>query len=164
MASLIADSGKLSLRSRKICGEFDGPVVKRESGGECDSIGETRGDEIVFVDKQVISEKKTKDNRAEGLEEREEAPAILRRWQSENFEASERVANLRRSESEKRFEISDLIENEDSSEDLSDEDFNRTVEAFIAKQLMFRRQELVLPASSPEVSPLCSTLSTNINA
>ncbi|PON99610.1 tRNA-methyltransferase non-catalytic subunit trm6MTase subunit [Trema orientale] len=113
-------------------------------------------EEVVFEDKEVISEANTSTAAIEagdGSDPDSDLPIVFRRWQSEIFER-ERSENhhdrLLRSGSEKCLDIvvsgghdneRHAFENSISHDKLSDEDFNRTVDAFIAKQLRFRRQE-----------------------
>ena len=118
-------------------------------------------DEIVFEDKQVISEVNTTTTTAIKAEHEansetyfsdpdSDIPGVFRLWQSENFEREcfdNDGDRLRRSESEKCLDIvvpgheRHSIENSNSHDKLSDDDFNRKVEAFIAKERKFRRQE-----------------------
>ncbi|OMO56927.1 hypothetical protein CCACVL1_26140 [Corchorus capsularis] len=117
-------------------------------------------DEIVFRDKEIISEVNMRSRVCEQMEPELESetetdsdadvdnPRVYRRSKSENLVVKEKQSEetlkkeLRRSETEKcrstQHADDDKLFPED---DLSNEEFQRTIEDFIAKQLRFRREE-----------------------
>ncbi|MBA0686672.1 hypothetical protein Goari_014260 [Gossypium aridum] len=109
-------------------------------------------EEIVYQDKEIISEVNTSTRECEDMEPEPEPesdsdfeadnPRVYRRSKSEKLEREKVKKELRRSESEKKCRI---IENMDEKlfpeDDLSNEEFQRAIEDFIAKQLRFRREE-----------------------
>lgn len=175
LVSLMANSGQFSGRGRTITGdanvELYDAVVKNETTIVSDAaendVASRETEEIVYEDKQVVSEEnttaitggETPEASAESYPDSDCPRVLYRRWRSENFEresADDNSETLRRSESEKcldivvsgKEEINPITGDSHPHDELSDEDFNRTVEAFIAKQLKFRRQEDVYDAVS----------------
>lgn len=168
----MAKSGQFSCRNQRSASELYDAMVKNceDETTESESVNDVASsetEEIVYEDKQVISEvnaitvngEETLEVGAESDPDSDFPRVLYRRWRSENFElkSSDHCSeNLRRSESEKCMDIVVSGEGERNSiagdsyrhDELSDEDFNRTVEAFIAKQLKFRRQEDVYDAVS----------------
>ncbi|PON71452.1 tRNA-methyltransferase non-catalytic subunit trm6MTase subunit [Parasponia andersonii] len=158
VVSVMANSGRFSgsdseLYDRMVenCAE----VRTGNSSSENDA-APIETEEVVFEDKEVISEAKISTAAIEAGDRSDpdsDLPIVFRRWQSEIFErecSEDHHDRLLRSGSEKCLDIvvsgghdneRHAFENSISHDKLSDEDFNRTVEAFIAKQLRFRRQE-----------------------
>ncbi|KAF4383303.1 hypothetical protein F8388_009334 [Cannabis sativa] len=161
VVTIIANSGKLSDQNQ-IADDTESELYEKivKNSRDCKKLkndivlSETEGT-TVYEDKQVISEVNTtvviKEAETDHFDPYSDFPKVYRRWKSEQFErecvVEEDRHHLQRSESEKCMEIvvSDRekhpIENLASHDKLSDDDFNRTVEAFIAKQLKFRRRE-----------------------
>ncbi|KAF5752996.1 hypothetical protein HS088_TW01G00914 [Tripterygium wilfordii] len=112
-------------------------------------------EEIVFQDKEIICQESAisiSDASENDIDKESESdtPKPYRRSKSEKLkrESSEMaVEKLRRSETEKfrKSKKSDEIPDEDllPSEDLSDEEFQKAIDDFIAKHLKFRRQESI---------------------
>ncbi|KAM4128682.1 hypothetical protein ACJW30_02G185200 [Castanea mollissima] len=99
---------------------------------------------VVYQDKQMVFEEKKSTLRGEA--EMGSDSKVCRRTQSEKFEresSKKPREKLRRSETEKYMKVAQSDENlaEEEYPKLSDEEFQRTVEAFIAKQSKFHRQE-----------------------
>lgn len=103
----------------------------------------------MFQDKQIISEVNAADPKPETESESSDSdsgpefPKAIRRTKSDKFE---RVvpAKLRRSETEdcrKMLRSGEETVPEDPEDDLSNEEFRRSIEAFIEKQKRFRHQE-----------------------
>ncbi|XP_062102446.1 uncharacterized protein LOC133812665 [Humulus lupulus] len=195
VVTILVNSGRLSVRNQIVDeteSELYETIVKNSRDRKHDSpskndiaLSETEGT-TVYEDKQVISEVNTtvtiKEAVTDHFDPYSDFPKLNRRWKSEKFERECEEDNhgdnhLQRSESEKCMEIvvSDRerhpIENLASHEKLSDDDFNRIVEAFIAKQLKFRRREHGhggaselhhgdLEYEKSEVSRLCSSHAT----
>lgn len=116
-------------------------------------------EEVVYQDKQIISEVNSADPQADtdsASDSESEFPKIIRRTRSEKFEREPKTAKLRRSETEIGRKIMSAgedcpPENMETEDNLSNEEFQRTIEAFIEKQLKFRHQEslaIVLPNKS----------------
>ncbi|KAI8032272.1 hypothetical protein LOK49_LG01G02974 [Camellia lanceoleosa] len=113
----------------------------------CPPVPESK--EIVYEEKQIVSELiavTPKSN--ELIAETVSCAKVLRRSQSEMLKRENSKKNcgkLRRSETEKcrRVEDSGEVppETVNLSEELSNEEFNRTVEEFIAKQVKFHQEE-----------------------
>ncbi|GMN29385.1 hypothetical protein TIFTF001_002424 [Ficus carica] len=177
LVSLMANSGQFSGWGRTIAGDANAElydaVVNCEdetrivSDAAENDVASRETEEIVYEDKQVVSEEnmtaitggETPEASAESGPDSDCPRVLYRRWQSENFEresADDNSETLRRSESDKcldivvsgKEEINPITGDSHPHDELSDEDFNRTVEAFIAKQLKFRRQEDVYDAVS----------------
>ncbi|XWS42091.1 hypothetical protein CRYUN_Cryun17cG0138900 [Craigia yunnanensis] len=110
-------------------------------------------EEIVYQDKEIISEVNTCTPTCEEMEPESESdsdakvdnPRVYRRSMSEKLavrKSEEEVKKeLRRSETEKCRKIENIDEKLFPEDELSNEEFQRTIEDFIAKQLRFRREE-----------------------
>ncbi|XVF59668.1 hypothetical protein PTKIN_Ptkin07bG0294200 [Pterospermum kingtungense] len=112
-------------------------------------------EEIVFQDKEVITEVNTCTRSCEEVEPQSESesdsdsevdnPRVYRRSKSEKLmkqsEEEKVKKELRRSETEKCHKIEKIGEELFPEDELSNEEFQRTIEDFIAKQLRFRREE-----------------------
>ncbi|MBA0803065.1 hypothetical protein Gohar_013314 [Gossypium harknessii] len=109
-------------------------------------------EEIVYQDKEIISEVNTSTRECEDMEPEPEPesdsdfeadnPRVYRRSKSEKLEREKVKKELRRSESEKKCrKIENMDEKLFPEDDLSNEEFQRAIEDFIAKQLRFRREE-----------------------
>ncbi|TYI56370.1 hypothetical protein E1A91_D11G204800v1 [Gossypium mustelinum] len=109
-------------------------------------------EEIVYQDKEIISEVNTSTRKCEDMEPEPEPesdsdfeadnPRVYRRSKSEKLEREKVKKELRRSESEKKCrKIENMDEKLFPEDDLSNEEFQRAIEDFIAKQLRFRREE-----------------------
>ncbi|KAK7851640.1 uncharacterized protein LOC112037992 [Quercus suber] len=99
---------------------------------------------VVYQDKQIVFEEKK--STISGEAEMGSDSKVCRRTQSEKFEresSKKPCQKLRRSETEKCMKVAQSDENLPEKEypKLSDEEFQRTIEAFIAKQSKFHRQE-----------------------
>ena len=102
---------------------------------------------VVYQDKQIVFEEKK--STIIGEAEMGSDSKVCRRTQSEKFEresSKKPRQKLRRSETEKCMKVAQSDENLPENEYpklrlLSDEEFQRTIEAFIAKQSKFHRQE-----------------------
>ncbi|KAF3441001.1 hypothetical protein FNV43_RR19287 [Rhamnella rubrinervis] len=160
IVSLIAKSGRFSGQNRSAANnvetELYEEIIKNSSErtrseSESDRQSTAIEEEIVYDDKQIISEVSstateeevdTDDTDSDPISDH---PKAYRRTQSEKFnrECYEKPhGELRRAQTE---------ELKSGDDELSDEEFNRTVEDFIAKQLRFRREEslsIVLPDQS----------------
>ncbi|KAF9678281.1 hypothetical protein SADUNF_Sadunf07G0018600 [Salix dunnii] len=113
----------------------------------------TKEEEVLFQEKHIISEEKTSTRTRENGDE-DHAPDAesdsdsdcenikIRRTKSENMErksyVKEKKQLLRRSETELGPGEENLLCREN---ELSDEEFQRAIDEFIARHLMFRRQE-----------------------
>ncbi|KAK8653815.1 hypothetical protein V6N13_127798 [Hibiscus sabdariffa] len=107
-------------------------------------------EEIVYQDKEIISEPNTTTLTCEKMDPESDSdpemynPRVYTKSKSEKLpiiKTEEVTKELRRSETEKSRRIEN-INNELFPEDkLSNEEFQRTIEDFIAKQLRFRREE-----------------------
>ncbi|KAL5557335.1 hypothetical protein UlMin_039571 [Ulmus minor] len=152
IVSLIANSGRFSAQNQS-GSDTENAIYDRMAKDRAKSPSENDNasietDETVFEDKQVISEVNAtavKDHEIADTNSDSDSnydlPRSYRRWKSENFERTLGLSEdldrtLRRSESENCRDI--VLA---GKEDLSDEEFKRTVDAFIAKQLRFRREE-----------------------
>ncbi|GMI68904.1 hypothetical protein like AT5G66440 [Hibiscus trionum] len=114
-------------------------------------------EEIVYQDKEIISQPSTNTLTSEEMEPESESefesdsdiemdnPRVYRRSKSDKLpmrNTEEQVTKeLRRSETEKYRKIENIDEELFSEDELSNEEFQRTIEDFIAKQLRFRREE-----------------------
>ncbi|KAK8717577.1 hypothetical protein V6N13_044838 [Hibiscus sabdariffa] len=112
-------------------------------------------EEIVYQDKEIISEPNTNTLKCEemGPECESESdsdaemdnPRVYRRSKSEKLpirKTEEQVTKeLRRTETEKHRKIENINEELFPQDELSNEEFQRTIEDFIAKELRFRREE-----------------------
>ncbi|MBA0860088.1 hypothetical protein Goshw_013953 [Gossypium schwendimanii] len=109
-------------------------------------------EEIVYQDKEIISEVNTSTRECEDMEPEPEPesdsdfeadnPRVYRRSKSEKLEREKVKKELRRSESEKKCrKFENMDEKLFPEDDLSNEEFQRAIEDFIAKQLRFRREE-----------------------
>ena len=99
---------------------------------------------VVYQDKQIVFEEKK--STIIGEAEMGSDSKVCRRTQSEKFEresSKKPHQKLRRSETEKCMKVAKSDKNLPEKEypKLSDEEFQRTIEAFIAKQSKFHRQE-----------------------
>ncbi|XP_009621742.1 uncharacterized protein [Nicotiana tomentosiformis] len=115
--------------------------------------------EIVYEDKQMIFEKSSvKNEESRGSDEEAETIKInameskgpMRRTQSENLDrksVEEICVKFQRSETEKRLKVENSGEVSPSTEtaygvdELSNEEFQKAIEKFIAKQVKFHQQE-----------------------
>lgn len=104
---------------------------------------------VEYQDKQIIFEDKkritTRGGEAKTVSDLEH-PKVCRRTKSEKFEREspkKSSGKLRRSETEKCWKVakSDEYPPEKVLPDLSNEEFQRTIESFIAKQWKFHREE-----------------------
>ncbi|XVE82581.1 hypothetical protein DITRI_Ditri16bG0017100 [Diplodiscus trichospermus] len=112
-------------------------------------------EEIVYQDKEIISEVNTYSPTSEETERQSESdtdaemdnPRVYRRSKSEKLAIKKSTdeeklkKELRRSETEKCLKIENNDEELFPEDKLSNEEFQRTIEDFIAKQLRFRREE-----------------------
>ncbi|XP_021300866.1 uncharacterized protein LOC110429255 [Herrania umbratica] len=110
-------------------------------------------EEIVYQDKEIISVVSTCTHTFEEMEPEPESdsdaevdtPRVYRRCKSEKVamkQSEEKVKKeLRRSETEKCRKFENIDEKLFPEDELSNEEFQRTIEDFIAKQLRFRREE-----------------------
>lgn len=143
--TLIAKSGIFSTvrnADSKICEE-----IIKTADTHSKSVSQ---EEIVYQDKEIISEVNTSTRECEDMEPEPESdtdfeadnPRVYRRSKSEKLEREKVEKELRRSESEKECrKIENIDENLFPGDDLSNEEFQRAIEDFIAKQLRFRREE-----------------------
>lgn len=174
IVSLIAKSGRFSGQNRSTADnvetELYEEIIKNSSErarseSESDIQSTAIEEEIVYDDKQIISEVSSTatvdevDTDDTDSDPDSNHPKVYRRTQSEKFkrECSEKPhGELRRAETEKFRSTwksgEECPPKKLYAEDkLSDEEFNRTVEDFIAKQWRFRREEslaIVLPNQS----------------
>ncbi|KAG4121170.1 hypothetical protein ERO13_D11G189200v2 [Gossypium hirsutum] len=135
-------------------------VVRNADSKVCEEIIKTADtysksvsqEEIVYQDKEIISEVNTSTRKCEDMEPEPEPesdsdfeadnPRVYRRSKSEKLEREKVKKELRRSESEKKCrKIENMDEKLFPEDDLSNEEFQRAIEDFIAKQLRFRREE-----------------------
>ncbi|KAL6273980.1 hypothetical protein ACE6H2_024672 [Prunus campanulata] len=139
-------------------GGGSGSSSKSQFGDDVIS-GVKEEEEVVYQDKQIVSEVNSADPKADTdstSDSESEFPKIIRRTRSEKFEREPKTAKLRRSETEIGRNIMRAgedypPENMEEEDNLSNEEFQRTIEAFIEKQLKFRHQEslaIVLPKKS----------------
>ncbi|XP_028774615.1 uncharacterized protein LOC114731577 [Neltuma alba] len=131
-----------------------------ELPSEVDTDQSRVAEQIDCQDKQIVSDDTTArtfrdrvefDTRTDTdsvAELESDCPKVYRRSQSENSTGASRkevTRNLRRSETEKCREMArhceNPLENLYSHDKLSNEEFQRTIEAFIAKQMRFLREE-----------------------
>ncbi|KAK8674078.1 hypothetical protein V6N13_112376 [Hibiscus sabdariffa] len=150
IVTLIAKSGIFSS-----VGSADSKIYE-----EITKIAENRSrsesqEEIVYQDKEIISEPNTNTLKCEEMEPECESesdsdaemdnPRVYRRSKSEKLpmrKTEEQVTKeLRRSETEKHRKIENINEELFPEDELSNEEFQRTIEDFIAKELRFRREE-----------------------
>lgn len=135
-------------------GGGSGSSSKSQFGDDVIS-GVREEEEVVYQDKQIVSEVYSADPKAD-TDSESEFPKIIRRTRSEKFEREPKTEKLRRSETEIGRKIISAgedypPENMEAEDNLSNEEFQRTIEAFIEKQLKFRHQEslaIVLPNKS----------------
>ncbi|KAH0971207.1 hypothetical protein GBA52_023363 [Prunus armeniaca] len=139
-------------------GGGSGSSSKSQFGDDVIS-GVREEEEVVYQDKQIVSEVNSADPKADtdsASDSESEFPKIIRRTRSEKFEREPKTEKLRRSETEIGRKIISAgedypPENMEAEDNLSNEEFQRTIEAFIEKQLKFRHQEslaIVLPNKS----------------
>lgn len=171
IVSLIAKSGRFSGQNQSannVEAELYDDIIKNSSSERTRSESESETESsavenIVYDDKQVICEVNTTattrnevNTATDHSDPDSDHPKAYRRTQSEKFNRECSVKNhgeLRRSETEKFRDIMKSCEDYPPEkltpqDKLSDEEFNLTVEAFIAQQLRFRREEclsIVLP-------------------
>ncbi|KAE8701250.1 putative Phosphatidic acid phosphatase family protein [Hibiscus syriacus] len=120
-------------------------------------------EEIVYQDQEIISEANANTLTCEEMEPESDSdsemdnPRVYRRSKSETLpiRKTEEVVTkeLRRSETEKSRKFENVDGELFPEDELSNEEFQRTIEDFIAKQLRFRREEsmsIVLQCSNPE--------------
>ncbi|KAE8695892.1 putative Phosphatidic acid phosphatase family protein [Hibiscus syriacus] len=119
-------------------------------------------EEIVYQDKKIISEANANTLTCEEMEPESDSdpemdnPRVYRRSKSEKLpirKTEEVTKELRRSETEKSRKFENVDGELFPEDELSNEEFQRTIEDFIAKQLRFRREEtmyIVLQCSNPE--------------
>ncbi|MFQ6634147.1 hypothetical protein Gotur_010620 [Gossypium turneri] len=145
--TLIAKSGIFSAvrnADSKVCEE-----IIKTADTQFKSVSQ---EEIVYQDKEIISEVNTSTRECEDMEPEPEPesdsdfeadnPRVYRRSKSEKLEREKVKKELRRSESEKKCrKIENMDEKLFPEDDLSNEEFQRAIEDFIAKQLRFRREE-----------------------
>lgn len=129
--------------------EFAENCAKSESGNDAVN-AEEEEEEVVYQDKQIISEVNEADPKPETESESSDSdsglefPKAIRRTKSEKFESVNIPATLRRSETEdcrKMLRSGQETVPEDPEDDLSNEEFRRSIEAFIEKQKRFHHQE-----------------------
>ncbi|XWS45455.1 hypothetical protein CRYUN_Cryun15aG0138000 [Craigia yunnanensis] len=148
IVTLIAKSGIFSAVNNadsKLCEEI---IKNAENRSKSES-----QEEIVYQDKEIISEVNTCIHTCKEMEPQSESdsdtemdnPRVYRRSMSEKLatkKSEEKVKKeLRRSETEKCRKIQNTDEELFPEDELSNEEFQRTIEDFIAKQLRFRREE-----------------------
>ncbi|KAJ0985897.1 hypothetical protein J5N97_004253 [Dioscorea zingiberensis] len=92
--------------------------------------------DVVYEDKAVCVETKRE----------------CRRTRSEKMEKQRNAPELRRSETDLALKVTEIGKNVTAAED--DDEFRRTIEAFIEKQLKFHRQESMTIVSSAASTPL----------
>ncbi|KAK8320974.1 hypothetical protein V6Z11_A12G072300 [Gossypium hirsutum] len=126
--------------------------------------------EVLYQDKEIISEASTDTLNSEETEPEPEPepepdsefemdyPRVYRRSKSEKLairkSGEEVTKELRRSETEKCRKVENMDGELVPEDELSNEEFQRTIEDFIAKQLRFRREEslsIVFPCSNPNL-------------
>ncbi|GMJ07911.1 hypothetical protein like AT5G66440 [Hibiscus trionum] len=158
IVTLIAKSGIFSAASNaddKIYEEIT-KIAENRSKSECQ-------EEIQYQDKEIISEENKNALTWEKMEPESDSdtemdnPRVYRRSKSEKLpmrKPEEKVTKeLRRSETEKSLKIENNDDEFFPEDELSNEEFQQTIEDFIAKQLMFRREEslsMVLQCSNHE--------------
>ncbi|KAF7809708.1 putative TRNA--methyltransferase non-catalytic subunit trm6MTase subunit trm6 [Senna tora] len=131
-----------------------------EAEAESDDLLRVAEEEVVYQDKEIISdlnsaERTIQDRQADEIQTRRDSdsdgevdsgfPKVYRRSQSEKMKEEDstktmRQKFLRRSETEKMY-VENPRENLYPQDKLSNEEFQRTIEAFIAKQMRFLREE-----------------------
>uniref|UniRef100_A0A7C9CGR3 DUF4408 domain-containing protein n=1 Tax=Opuntia streptacantha TaxID=393608 RepID=A0A7C9CGR3_OPUST len=148
---------KSRLLSSKSSSSIDNAVAEfydELRSGDTDEITPSLEEEIVYQDKEIICEENTKiahpkENVDDDGEEEMIFPELkpsYQRSQSENLrrenheEITKMNQKLRRSETDIRRNLTGC-EEVSSEDDVSNEEFRRTIEAFIARQARFHRQE-----------------------
>ncbi|KAE8685401.1 putative Phosphatidic acid phosphatase family protein [Hibiscus syriacus] len=160
IVTLIAKSGILSAVINADSKIYDEITKIAENRSKSES-----QEEIVYQDKEIISEPNTATLTCEEMEPESESdsdtetdnPRVYRRSKSEKLpirKTEEQVKKeLRRSETEQCHKIENTDEELFPEDELNNEEFQRTIEDFIAKQLRFRREEslsIVLRCLNPE--------------
>nr|GMD49127.1 uncharacterized protein LOC109172462 [Ipomoea batatas] len=156
--TLLLKSGGLSVETPVACndGETEFYELLMESSACCVSLTcessnpVSKPDEIAFEDKRTIFVQKRECSRTDEIAGLEVKPPP-KRTQSEKFSvdkvATENRGKLRRSETEKCRRVADPVdipaETAYTVDELSNEEFNRTIEDFIAKQIKFHQEEKV---------------------
>ncbi|KAK8606749.1 hypothetical protein V6N13_052511 [Hibiscus sabdariffa] len=107
-------------------------------------------EEIVYQDKEITSESNTITLTCEKMDPESDSdlemdnPRVYTKSKSEKLpirKTEEVTKQLRRSETEKSRQIENINDELFPEDKLSNEEFQRTIEDFIAKQLRFRREE-----------------------
>ncbi|KAM1156338.1 hypothetical protein ACFX13_027693 [Malus domestica] len=158
IASLVLKSRHVSSTDRNndaVEAELYAEFVESSAGGADsksqlqDNVVPREAEEVVYQDKQIVSEVNSADPKPEtesNSDSDSEITKIIRRTKSEKFEKKPVPAKLRRSETELcrktvRSRKECAAEDTEEEDDLSNEEFQRAIEAFIEKQLKFRHQE-----------------------
>ncbi|XVF62069.1 hypothetical protein PTKIN_Ptkin08bG0187400 [Pterospermum kingtungense] len=149
IVTLIAKSGISSAVSNADSKLYEEVIKHAENRSKSES-----QPKVVYQDKEIISEVNTctptceetePESKSESESESEskvDNPRVYRRSKSEKLALRKSVKKeLRRSETEKCRKIENTGEKLISEDELSNEEFQRTIEDFIAKQLRFRREE-----------------------
>ncbi|KAK6258314.1 hypothetical protein SCA6_012788 [Theobroma cacao] len=150
IVTLVAKSGVFSAVHNADSKLYEEIVKNAENRSKMES-----REEIVYEDKEIISGVSTCTHTFEQMEPESEpesdsdaevdTPRVYRRSKSEKVaikQSEEKVKKeLRRSETEKCRKFENIDEKLFPEDELSNEEFQRTIEDFIAKQLRFRREE-----------------------
>ncbi|XP_022741799.1 uncharacterized protein LOC111293270 [Durio zibethinus] len=153
IVTLIAKSGIFSAINNADSKLYEEMIKNAENRSKSGS-----QEEIVYQDKEIISEVNTCTSNCEEMEPESESesesesnsgaevdnPRVYRRSKSEKLviKKSEEVKKkLQRSETQNCQKIENIDEKLFPEDELSNEEFQRTIEDFIAKQLRFRRAE-----------------------
>lgn len=161
IVTLIAKSGIFSAVNNVDSKIYDEIINNAEnrSKSECQK-------EVLYQDKEIISEASIDTLSSEETEPEPEPdsefemdyPRVYRRSKSEKLAIrkswEEVTKELRRSETEKCRKVENMDGELVPEDELSNEEFQRTIEDFIAKQLRFRREEslsIVFPCSNPNL-------------
>ncbi|XVE87333.1 hypothetical protein DITRI_Ditri18aG0109300 [Diplodiscus trichospermus] len=148
IVTLIAKSGIFSAVNNADSKLYEEIIKNAENRSKSES-----QQEIVYQDKEIISEENTCIPTREEMDPASESdsdsevdnPRVYRRSKSENLAVrnseEETKKELRRSETEKCRKIENIDEKLFPQDELSNEEFQRTIEDFIAQQLRFRREE-----------------------
>ncbi|XP_057529606.1 uncharacterized protein LOC130808164 [Amaranthus tricolor] len=155
IVTLLAKSGSFSSESSSAIDNVVAELIDDFRSENLEEFTALLKEEIVFQDKEIISEENlTVPNKIEVVDEiffpedsTMEVKTSYRRTQSEKIRRKctmedDKKGKLRRSDTETFRKT--MVEDKDSSmaeDGMNDEEFNRAIEAFIAKQVKFHRKE-----------------------
>ncbi|KAK4259975.1 hypothetical protein QN277_003153 [Acacia crassicarpa] len=147
IATLVVNSGTFSPPADSPVSQYSLLNKNTAPAPQPDPLLRVAEGEVVYQDKHMISDTNpTVQDKADTVASKDtglhsDFATVYRRTVSEKFTEEERMQpKLRRSETEKKH-MENRRENMYPQDKLSNEEFQRTIEAFIAKQMRFLREE-----------------------